>query len=93
MITLIGAMVTSALPAIRIGQFHRTDFPGSDLLDALELLARLAEARDAGMPGYTGLELAKMLRCDMDTTMRLLASSTRWNGLRGWKTCGYRAMC
>jgi membrane protein len=72
MITLIGAMVTSALPAIRIGQFHRADFPGSDLLDALELLARLAEARDAGKPGYTGLELARMLRCDMDTTMRLV---------------------
>lgn len=72
MITLIGAMVTSALPAIRTGQFHRADFPGSDLLDALELLARLAEARDAGKPGYTGLELARMLRCDMDTTMRLV---------------------
>ncbi|WP_213778555.1 YihY family inner membrane protein [Caballeronia sp. dw_276] len=72
MITLIGAMVASALPAIRIGQFHRADFPGSDLLDALELLARLAEARDAGKPGYTGLELARMLRCDMDTTMRLV---------------------
>jgi membrane protein len=72
MITLIGAMVTSALPAIRTGQFHRADFPGSDLLDALELLARLAEARDAGKPGHTGLELAGMLRCDMDTTMRLV---------------------
>jgi len=72
MITLIGAMLTSALPAIRIGQFHRNDFPGSDLLDALELLARLAEAREAGLPGYTGLELARMLRCDVDTSMRLV---------------------
>jgi membrane protein len=72
MITLIGAMVASAVPAIRTGQFHRTDFPGSDLLDALELLARLAEAREKGLPGYTGLELAGLLRCDMDTSMRLL---------------------
>jgi membrane protein len=72
MITLIGAMVASAVPAIRTGQFHRADFPGSDLLDALELLARLAEARDKGTPGYTGLELARMLRCDMDTSMRLV---------------------
>jgi membrane protein len=72
MITLIGAMVASAVPAIRTGQFHRTDFPGSDLLDVLELLARLAEARDRGLPGYTGLELAGMLRCDMDTSMRLV---------------------
>jgi membrane protein len=72
MITLIGAMVASAVPAIRIGQFHRSDFPGSDFLDVLELLARLAEAREAGAPGFTGLELAKMLRCDMDTSMRLI---------------------
>jgi membrane protein len=72
MITLIGAMVASAVPAIRTGQFHRADFPGSDLLDALEMLARLAEAREKGAPGYTGLELAAMLRCDMDTSMRLL---------------------
>ena len=73
MIALIGAMVTSALPAIRIGQFHRRDFPGSDLLDSLELLARLVEARDEGKPGQTALELARMLRCDMDTSMRLLS--------------------
>jgi len=73
MIALIGAMVTSALPAIRIGQFHRRDFPGSDLLDTLELLARLVETREEGKPGYTALQLAKMLRCDMDTSTRLLA--------------------
>lgn len=72
MITLIGAMVASAVPAIRIGQFQRTDFPGSDFLDALELLARLAEAREQGLPGHTTLELAKMLRCDMDTSSRLI---------------------
>lgn len=51
-ITLLGAMLTSALPAIRVGQFHRVHYPGSDLLDALELLTRLAEARAAGKPGY-----------------------------------------
>lgn len=72
MITLIGAMVASAVPAIRIGQFHRADYPGSDFLDVLELLARLAEAREAGLPGLAGMELAKMLRCDMDTSMRLV---------------------
>jgi membrane protein len=71
-ITLLGAMIASALPAIRIGQFHRRRFAGSDLLDALELLARLAEARDAGAPGCTAQELARMLRCDMDTVTRVL---------------------
>ncbi|KND59294.1 Ribonuclease BN [Candidatus Burkholderia verschuerenii] len=72
-IALIGAMVTSALPAIRIGQYHRRAFPGSDLLDTLEILARLVESREAGRAGYTALELSKMARCDMDTSTRLIA--------------------
>ncbi|MGH8779426.1 YihY family inner membrane protein [Paraburkholderia sp.] len=71
-ITLAGAMIASALPAIRTGQFHRPQFPGSDLFDALELLARLAEARDAGRRGYPVQRLARMLRRDLDTTSRLL---------------------
>lgn len=71
-ITLTGAMIASALPAIRIGQFHRPVFNGSHLFDSLELLARLCEARDAGKRGYTMPELARMLRRDMDTTLMLL---------------------
>ncbi|HEY2024235.1 YihY family inner membrane protein [Paraburkholderia sp.] len=71
-ITLTGAMFASALPAIRIGQFHRPVFNGSNLFDSLELLARLSEARDAGKRGYTMPELARMLRRDMDTTLMLL---------------------
>ncbi|RQR27213.1 YihY family inner membrane protein [Burkholderia sp. Bp9143] len=71
-IALLGAMVASALPAIRVGQFHRIHYPGSDLLDALELLARLAEARAVGKAGYTAMRLATMLRCDMETAQRLL---------------------
>ncbi len=70
-ITLAGAMIASALPAIRTGQFHRPQFPGSDLLDALELLGQLVEAREAGKPGYTTQELAQRLRRDMDTVVRL----------------------
>jgi membrane protein len=71
-ITLVGAMLTSALPAIRIGQFHRPRFPGSDLLDALDLLALLNQAREEGSPGYRLLELARMARRDLETTTRLL---------------------
>ncbi|MFM0059645.1 YihY family inner membrane protein [Paraburkholderia phytofirmans] len=71
-ITLAGAMIASALPAIRIGQFHRPTFEGSNLFDSLELLARLSEARDAGKRGYTVPELSRMLRRDMDTTINLL---------------------
>jgi membrane protein len=71
-ITLTGAMIASALPAVRIGQFHRPTFDGSNLFDSLELLARLAEARDAGKRGYTVPELSRMLRRDMDITLYLL---------------------
>jgi membrane protein len=71
-ITLVGAMIASALPAIRIGQFHRPYFAGGDLLYALELLATLSDARDTGSRGYTVAELARMLRRDMDTIVRLL---------------------
>jgi membrane protein len=71
-ITLAGAMIASALPAIRIGQFHRPTFDGSNLFDSLELLARLSEARDGGGRGYTVPELARMLRRDMDITLYLL---------------------
>jgi membrane protein len=71
-IALAGAMIASALPAIRIGQFHRPTFDGSNLFDSLELLARLSEARDAGKRGYTVPELSRMLRRDMDITLYLL---------------------
>jgi membrane protein len=71
-IALAGAMIASALPAIRIGQFHRPTFAGSDLFDSLELLARLSEARDAGKRGYTVPELSRMLRREMGTTINLL---------------------
>ncbi len=71
-ITLVGATVTALLPAIRIGQFHRQHFPGGDFLDAVSLLALLAEARDRGEPGYSTMVLARMLRCDLETARRVL---------------------
>jgi len=71
-ITLVGAMIASALPEIRTGQFDRPGFPGSDLLDALELLARLAHASDAGRPGCTATWLARALRRDLPGVTRLL---------------------
>ncbi|NIF68012.1 YihY family inner membrane protein, partial [Burkholderia sp. Cy-647] len=74
LITLAGAMVASALPVIRIGQFHRVAYPGSDLLDALALLARLADAQEAGKPGHSAARLAVMVRCGMETAQRLLAA-------------------
>src|SRR5258706_3632344 len=70
-ITLAGAMIASALPASRPGQLHRPQFPGSHLLDAIELLGQLVEAREAGQPGYTTHELARRLRRHMGTVVRL----------------------
>ncbi|WP_116135591.1 YihY family inner membrane protein [Trinickia diaoshuihuensis] len=81
-IALAGATLVSAMPAIRAGQFHRRRYAGSDLLDALELLVRLDEAREAGQPGRTPMELARMLRCDIDTVTRLLGKLAR----REWVT-------
>ncbi|TDG23858.1 YihY family inner membrane protein [Paraburkholderia silviterrae] len=72
-ITLVGAMITSALPEIRTGRFNRPRFPGSDLLDALELLAGLADARDAGQPGSTAEQLAQLLRRELATVTRIVA--------------------
>lgn len=71
-ITLFGATITSALPAIRAGHFFRPRFPGSDLLDALGMLSRLVRARDRGRMGYTASELSRMVRRDLETTLRLL---------------------
>jgi membrane protein len=76
-ITLAGATIVSALPTIRAGQFHRRAYPGGDLLDALELLARLDDAREAGRPGCTVAELARAARCDLDTTTRLVDELSR----------------
>jgi membrane protein len=76
-ITLAGATIVSALPAIRAGQFHRRAYPGGDLLDALELLARLNDAREADQPGCTVAELARALRCDMDTATTLIEKLSR----------------
>ncbi len=81
-ITLAGATIVSALPAIRAGDFHRRAYPGGDLLDALELLARLDDAREAGRPGCTVAELARAARCDLDTTTRLVETLSR----RDWIT-------
>ncbi|CAG7603081.1 YihY family inner membrane protein [Candidatus Vallotia tarda] len=72
LITLFGAMLTSALPEIRLGHFHRVDYAGSDLLDALELIAWLNDARDAGRACYTLYELASLQRCGLKTAARLL---------------------
>ncbi|KAF1017910.1 MAG: YihY family inner membrane protein [Burkholderia sp.] len=73
LITLAGAMLASALPEIRIGQFHRVAYPGSDLLDALALLEGLADAQQAGKQGHSAARLAVMVRCSIVTAQRLLS--------------------
>jgi len=73
-ITLFGATLTSAMPAIRAGHYFRPRFPGSDLFDALGILSRLVRARDRGRIGYTATELSRMVRRDIDTIVRLLSA-------------------
>lgn len=71
-VTLAGAMIVSALPEIRAGRFDHSVFPGSDLLDALELLARLADKRAAGQPGCTAPKLVRALQRDLVHVSALL---------------------
>ncbi|MGI4812178.1 MAG: YihY family inner membrane protein [Janthinobacterium lividum] len=72
-ITLVGATVTAALPLIRLGQHHHPRFAGSDLLDAIVLLARLYQAREDGRIGHTAFGLARRLRREIGETTQLLA--------------------
>jgi membrane protein len=60
------------LPTFRAGHFHRQKFAGGDLLDALNLLALLHEARESGLPGYAASTLARRLRCDLDIVQGVL---------------------
>jgi membrane protein len=71
-ITLAGATIAALLPAIRAGQFHRQHFAGGDLLDAINALAVLDEARGRGADGYPTMALARILRCDLETAKRVL---------------------
>jgi membrane protein len=79
-ITLIGGMIAANLPAVRHGYFHRPAFPGSDLLDALHLLAALAVARERGAPGRTFGEIVADVHRDPDTVRRVLdvLATTPW---------------
>ncbi len=72
LIILGGAVLTSTLPAMRIGELQRPRFVGSDLLDALELLVILEKAQEKNVVGCTTTELASIVQCDIETMKRLL---------------------
>lgn len=73
LIILGGAVLTSTLPAMRIGELQRPRFVGSDLLDALELLVSLEKAQEKNLVGCTKTELASIVQRDIETMKRLLA--------------------
>nr|WP_254067661.1 YihY family inner membrane protein [Burkholderia sp. L27(2015)] len=72
LITLLGATVVSLLPAIRAGEYRRASYAGGDLLDAIGLLIVLEQAREEGLGGYACSALSRVLRCDLNTMVRLL---------------------
>ncbi len=72
LITLGGAIFTASLPALRMQEFQRPHFVGSDFLDALVLLASLEAAREKGAVGYTTRELIYIVQRDSDRTKELL---------------------
>ncbi len=80
LITLGGAVLTSALPAIRMGELKRPRFVGSDLLDALELLVSLEKAQENRAVGCTITELVKIVQRSIETTTLLLTKLEA----RGW---------
>lgn len=74
LVTLLGATLTAILPALRQGHFYRRQFPGSELLDMLTLLALMNEAREAGRAGVTITEAAGRLQCRLEHALRLLSA-------------------
>ncbi|BDD93829.1 YihY family inner membrane protein [Pandoraea sp. XJJ-1] len=80
LVALIGATITSVLPALRLGHFQYPRFPGSDLLDGLTLIHLLNLDREAGGSGRTMAQLAGTMRTSLDHAGDLLARLERM----GW---------
>lgn len=80
LVALIGATITSVLPALRLGHFQYPRFPGSDLLDGLTLIHLLNLDREAGGTGRTMAQLASTMRTSLDHAGDLLARLERM----GW---------
>ena len=80
LVALIGATITSVLPALRLGHFQYPRFPGSDLLDGLTLIHLLNLDREAGGSGRTMAQLASTMRTSLDHAGDLLARLERM----GW---------
>lgn len=73
LIILAGAMFTAAFPVLRIGEFQRPRFVGSDMLDALAVLVSLEAAREKDAIGCTTRDLIYIVQRDSESTKRFLA--------------------
>ena len=80
LVALLGATITSVLPALRLGHFQYPRFPGSDLLDGLTLIHLLNQDREAGGGGYTAQQLARTMRTSLEHAGDLLGRLERM----GW---------
>jgi membrane protein len=93
MITLIGAMLTSALPASGSASFIEMIFRGA--ICSMPSNCSLALRRHV-KPACRVTPASSLHGCCAVTWIppcAWFASSTLWNGLRGWRTFGCRAMC
>lgn len=79
LVALIGATITSVLPALRMGHFQYPRFPGSDLLDGLTLIHLLNDDRLASGKGKTKVELARTMRTSLEHANDLLMQLERMN--------------
>ncbi|QDX22297.1 YihY family inner membrane protein [Pandoraea pnomenusa] len=82
LVALLGATITSVLPALRLGHFQYPRFPGSDLLDGLTLIYLLNQDREAGRGGLTIQQLARAMRTSLEHANDLLTRLERmsWVG-------------
>ncbi len=80
LVALLGATITSVLPALRLGHFQYPRFPGSDLLDGLTLIHLLNRDRENGGNGRTTAQLARTMRTSLDHASDLLTRLERM----GW---------
>jgi membrane protein len=69
---LLGAMIAANLPLLRLGRLEVTQKPGAALLDAVQTLHLLADARGRAPSGHTVTEIIALTQIDYETLVTIL---------------------